>query len=160
MSDLPFATRFWRLFMRMYPAVRNSRVPWTPLSKPLTEARVALVTTCGVYLATDAPFDAALDHHGGDASFREIPGDVLPTQLAIRHGHYDEKAAQEDMNCIFPLWRLQALANEGLIGSVAPRHFGFRGAISKTQPLITRFAPDVAARLKADAVDIVLLTPC
>lgn len=160
MSDIDFKSRLTRFAMKLYPAVRNDRAPWTPLSRPLREARVALVSSCGVYLATDPPFDPALDHRGGDPTFREIPADASPDQIAIRHGHYDETAAKRDLNCVFPLWRLHALVAEGVIGSVAPRHYGFRGSISFTRRLIQDTSPEVARRLKADAVDIVLLTPC
>jgi D-proline reductase (dithiol) PrdB len=32
-------------------------IPWTPLSKPLRQATVALVTSAGISLRTDPPFD-------------------------------------------------------------------------------------------------------
>ncbi len=32
-------------------------IPWTPLSKPLKEATVALVTSAGISLKADPPFD-------------------------------------------------------------------------------------------------------
>jgi len=127
--------------------------PWTPLSKPLAEARVGLVTSCGVHLATDPPF-GPLD----DPTFRELP--AAATAFAISHPHYDHAAALKDLNCVFPLERLHELAAEGVIGAVAPRHFGFMGAISNPEPLVRETAPEVARRFKADAVDVVLLTPC
>lgn len=129
-------------------------IPWTPLSKPLAQCRVALVTSCGVHLKTDPPFGPA------DASFRELPADLRPEEVAIAHPHYDHHAAETDLNVVFPLERLKALAAEGLIGSVAPRHYGFMGGLPDLAPVVDTYGPEVARRLKADAVDIVLLTPC
>lgn len=150
--------RFWKLVMRFWPTGRSQQVPWTPLGKPLAEARVALVTSCGVHLAADVPFDTTLAH--GDVSFREIPGDLRLADATITHGHYDERDARKDLNVVFPLERLRELATEGLIGAVAPRHYGFLGSIMRPARLITDTAPEVARRLRADAVDVVLLTPC
>ena len=33
-------------------------IPWTPLARPLSEARLAIVSSAGIALATDRPFDA------------------------------------------------------------------------------------------------------
>lgn len=158
MAELDLHGRFWKLVMRFWPTGRATQVPWTPLAKPLAEARVALITTCGVHLATDPPFDLQTAH--GDVSFREIPGDAPLTDLTISHGHYDERDARRDLNVVFPLERLRELAAEGLIGAVAPRHYGFMGSIKRPARLIADTAPEVARRLRADAVDVVLLTPC
>lgn len=128
-------------------------VPWTPLSKPLSACRVALVTSCGVYLRSDPPFDLS-----GDPSFRELPASVSAADIGLAHAHYDHQSAQADLNVVFPLDRLRELAAEGRIGAVAPRHYSFMGATPAEG--IRETAPEVARRLKADAVDVVLLTPC
>jgi D-proline reductase (dithiol) PrdB len=148
--------RAWRCVMAHYPVVRGKDVPWTPLAKPLAEARVGLVTSCGVHLASDPPFDESRPL--GDPTFRELPADA--TAFKITHPHYDHRSALQDLNCVYPLGRLKELAAEGLIRSVAPRHFAFMGSITYTKPLIRESAPEVARRFKADAVDVVLLTPC
>jgi hypothetical protein len=43
-----------------------------PVSKPVKDARVAMVTTAGIHVASDPPFD--LKSRTGDPSYREIPG--------------------------------------------------------------------------------------
>lgn len=144
--------------MRFWPTGWSGQVPWTPLTRPLAEARVALVTSCGVHLTRDTPFDTSLAQ--GDVSFRELPGDVRPEDVTITHGHYDERDARQDLNVVFPIERLRELAAEGVIGAVAPRHYGFMGSIMRPGRLIRDTAPEVARRLRADAVDVVLLTPC
>lgn len=130
---------------------------WTHPSKPMAAWRVALVSTAGVHLRSQAPFDA--ESPQGDDSFREIPATTQPGELAVAHDHYDHADAGLDINCIFPLQRLQELAERGAIGSVAPRHFGLMGFIPDPRHLLEASAPAVAERLAADGVDAVFLTP-
>jgi hypothetical protein len=54
---------------------------------------------------------------------------------------------------------LKSMAETGLIGSVAPRHFSFMGSIAAPGRLIANTAPQVARILLEDEVDAVLLTP-
>lgn len=158
MASHPLHDRFWRLVMRLWPTGWAAAVPFTPLARPLAEARVALVTSCGVHLRADPPFETRATH--ADASFRALPGDVRAADVAITHGHYDEADARADLNVVFPIDRLRELAAAGAIGSVAAWHYGFMGSIPRPARLVRETAPEVARRLKADAVDVVLLTPC
>jgi len=51
-------------------------IPWTPLAKPLNQTTLALVTSAGVSLKTDPPFDMEREKREplwGDRSYREIP---------------------------------------------------------------------------------------
>ena len=61
--------------------------PINPLRKPVTELRVALVTTSGVHRDSDAPFD--LKSRTGDPSYREIPTDVPWDRLRLSHVGYN-----------------------------------------------------------------------
>lgn len=82
----------------------------------------ALITTAGVHLHDQEPFDI-----DGDNSWRVIPGDVESTQLMITHDHFDHRDADQDVNCVFPIDRLRELANEGIIAGVSNTHLGFMG---------------------------------
>ncbi len=137
-------------------AIVSTDVPWTPLVKPLAACRVALVTTGGVHLDTDPPFDLA--SRDGDPTFRRIPAGVEPRRLRISHGHYDTRDAERDVNVLFPIERLRELAAEGRIGGVAPTHYSF-GWIQAVDPLVRETAPVVARELIAAGVDAVVLTP-
>jgi D-proline reductase (dithiol) PrdB len=95
----------------------------------------------------------------GDASFREIPGDIQTSDLAVDHVHYDTTDANTDPNCVFPLDRLRELAKLGMIGAIAPMHYGFMGFIPDGRLLRDTTAPIVAERLLAQATDVVVLTP-
>lgn len=145
--------------MKAYP---YRRVDWSPgarLTKPLREARVAVVTTAAFFKPDQPPFDVSI--RGGDFSYRVLPLDTDLTTLLIAHRSdaFDGRGIAADKNLALPLDRLKALAEEGVIGSVAPRHFSFMGCISAPGRLINSTAPEVARTLVDDAVDAVLLTP-
>jgi D-proline reductase (dithiol) PrdB len=79
--------------------------------------------------------------------------------LTISHSHYDKSEALKDINVVFPIERLQELAKQQVIGSIATNHYGFMGYIPYTKPLIKGTAVEVARKLANDGVDIVILTP-
>lgn len=159
---IPAIAQVWAKFAarstdRLIPA--SSEVPFAQLGKPLHECRVALLTTGGLHLQDQLPFD--MDDPEGDASFREIPADVDLARLMITHKYYDHRDADRDLNVIFPLAHLRDLVANGVLGELAPRHFAFMGHIEGRHltRLIRKTAPEVAARLRADGVDCALLTP-
>ena len=127
----------------------SGEIPFAPLRKPLRQCTGVLITTAGVHLRSQPPFD--LENPDGDASSREIPGTTPDEELVISHKYYDHRDADQDLNVVFPLDHFRALAAQGVIGAVAPHHFGFMGHIDG--PLLEQFAarraPEVAARLPA-----------
>lgn len=131
--------------------------PVNPLPKPLEQARVAIVTTCGVHRATDLPFNLA--SRTGDPSYREISNDISFNWLKLSHVGYNTLRVGKDINCVFPLERLRELEAEGRIGSLNHRHFSFMGYIPMVDPLLKGTGPEVARKLREDAVDLVLLAP-
>ena len=137
----------------VYPS--PSRI--NPLPKPVHQCTVALVTTAGVHLKDDRPFE--LTNRLGDHTFRAIPHGTPFAQLALSHIGYNTKKISQDINCVFPLERLRELVQERTIGVVAPRHFSFMGYIPITEPLLKDTGPTVAAQLRQDEVDLVLLVP-
>lgn len=142
-----------------YLPVETTGVPWTPAVKPLSGSKVGLVTTAGIHHKTQPPFNMA--DPTGDPSFRTIDVSRPLTDLMITHDYYDHSDADRDINIVFPIERLWELKKEGVIGEVSKRHYGFMGHITgkHIQTLINGKAPDVARRLKADKIDIVVLIP-
>ena len=122
--------------------------------KPLSEMRLALVTTGGVHLLEGRRFD--IDDLSGDFSYREIPTNA--EELTWTHAYYRPEEAS-DLDAVFPLRTLRRLENKGVIGESNHRHFSFMGAIHDPGPLAAETAPEVAALLAEDEVDAVLLTP-
>jgi D-proline reductase (dithiol) PrdB len=139
--------------------VRSTSVPWTPLRRPVRECTIALVTTAGVHLRSDTPFD--MTDPDGDPSVRVIPVDTPRGEVRITHKYYDHSAADRDLNVVVPIDRLQELAAAGDVGGVAPRIYSFMGHIDgpHVRTLVERSAPDVARRLRGDGADAVVLTP-
>jgi D-proline reductase (dithiol) PrdB len=158
------ATLYGRLPILAQLAARHwkadgDEIPWAPARTPLSKASIALVTSAGVHLTGDRPFDMAKAE--GDASFRLIPGDTPLRDLRITHDYYDHGAADRDLNCVFPLERLRELAQAGRIGSVALRHIGTMGHIlgAEERRLVSETAPAIARLLVEDGVDYVLGSP-
>src|SRR4051812_3884827 len=93
-----------------------------PVVRPpaLASSRVAVVTTAALHGADEAPPE------GGDPSFRVI---TRTDGLAIGHKspNFDRTGWLGDPNVILPLDRLRELADDGVIGAVAPRHLAFAG---------------------------------
>ncbi len=140
-------------------SAESGEVPWSPARVPLARASVALVTSAGVHLKSDRPFD--MKNPDGDASFRVIPGDTALYDLTITHDYYDHRAADHDVNCVFPLGRLREVAAAGKVGCVARRHIGTMGHILRPEGwrLVADRAPAIARLLVDDRVDYVVAAP-
>lgn len=122
----------------------------------LAKRRVAIVTTAGLHLRSDRPFDSG----GAGIDYRVIPGNVAPAELVMSHAsvNFDRTGFQSDWNVVFPLDRLKDLVRDKIAGAVAAFHYSFMGAI----PQVTRYEPkarELAALLRADNVDAVVLSP-
>lgn len=138
-------------------ALTNPEPAFHLSSRPLSAARVALVTTAGAYLEGDPPFDVVDPH--GDSSFRLIPDASAPGQLRFSHSHYDTSRAAEDPNVVLPLEPLHALVARGVVGAAAPRHIGMMGFNPDPRRLVAESVPAVVDALQQDDVDIVVLSP-
>jgi D-proline reductase (dithiol) PrdB len=126
--------------------------PWAE-GPPLAQRRVAIVSTAGLHLRGDRPFDS------GAADYRVIPGDAPAAELIMSHVsvNFDRSGFQEDINVVFPLERLRELAAEGVVAAVADVHYSFMGA-TQMRALEAK-ARELAGLLKKDRVDAVLLSP-
>ncbi len=134
-------------------AMSKRCIPYTPRLREVNQSTFALVTTAGVHLRDQEPFNI-----NGDNSWRLIPGDVRANQLMITHDHYDHTDADQDINCIFPIDRLRELAEEGIIGGISDKHLGFMGYTQHMRDLYERAAPEVAKIILRTKANAVLLT--
>lgn len=141
------------------PGDGEEKVPWARLAGPLSRARVALVTTAGIHLKDQQPFD--MEDKEGDPSYRVLPSRLPEDAWTITHDYYDSRDALEDVNIVLPLDRLHELAGAGAIGEVSPRHLSFMGHIDgpHVETLLRTTGPEVAGLLAEDGVDAVLLAP-
>jgi len=118
-----------------------------------SKARVAVISTAGLHRREDRPFVP------GEMGYRLIPGDVAANDLVMSHisTNFDLTGFQMDVNMVLPLDRLNELAEDGEIGSVARYHYSFMGA---TDPIhMEDEARQLAAIMKKDGVDAVVLVP-
>ena len=146
-----------RKSMLMWPCVEHDDAPWTPMAKPLSESRLALVTTAGLHVRDDIPFGAS----GGDTSFRVIPRSAGAAGIIQSHFSigFDHTGIYRDINVTFPIDRLQELVEQGKIGSLSDNYYSFMGALRDVTGIIEESGPEVARRLKNEGVEVVLLTP-
>jgi hypothetical protein len=120
----------------------------------LSDATVAIVTSAALYPVGDEAFTAA------DTSYRFI--DRARRDLVLGHWspNFDRTGVAMDLNVVYPIDRLEELAERGVIGAVAPRHVSFAGNQPDDVATIRLDSgPAAAAALRADGVDVVLLTP-
>ena len=134
--------------------------PFQPLSKPLAQSRITIITTA-------APFDPTKGDQGPGAKYNSsakfysvYDGDTArPHDLRISHIAYDRvHTSAEDSGTWFPLPQLQRLALERRIGEVAPRFFGVPTNRSHRVTIETD-APEILRRCKDDRVDAAVLVP-
>ncbi len=131
--------------------------PWAPLRKDLSQSRLALVTTAGLHLRGDSPFNAK----EGDSSYRVIPSTATGSDFIQSHFSigFDRTGIYRDINVTFPIDRARELLERGVIGSVAPQYYSFMGALRNPEKVLEETGPEVDQRLKDEGVDLVLLTP-
>ena len=128
-------------------------IPYTPRFRELKESTFALITTAGVHLRNQEPFNIE-----GDNSWRLITDDVQSSQLMVTHEHYDHHDADEDINVVFPIDRLRELAQEGIIAGVGNKHLGFMGYTQNFRDLYERAAPAMAKEILRSKADGVIVT--
>ena len=148
-----------RNFIDAYRPRESEDIPWSQVTRLLRDSKVAIVTTAGLHHKNQHPFN--MNDPDGDPTFREIDIRRPISELMITHDYYDHADADLDINIVFPIERLREFKSYGIIGRVADIHYGYMGHIDgrHIETLIKEQAPEVARRLKADNVDVVLLTP-
>jgi len=137
-------------------------IPFSPLTKPLRECTVALVSTAGIARNDDQPFDQEgerRDPWWGDPSFRVIPLGTTERDVRLYHMHIDPRFGEADLDVVLPMRRLVELAREGIVGRAAPRHYSMMGYILEPTVLVEETAPAIAERMRLDAVDLAGLVP-
>jgi D-proline reductase (dithiol) PrdB len=137
-------------------------IPWTPLRKPLHQCGVALISSAGMALATDKPFDQEVERQNpwfSDPSFRVIPRDTTAEDIRVYHLHINPDFIQQDINCALPVKRLVELEASGDIGHAAPSHYSFIGYTCQPERLLDESVPEIIRKLSDETVDVVVLVP-
>lgn len=126
---------------------RHDSVPFAALSKPLSESRVGVVTTADLL-----PGEVPREH-------KLFSADNADYDKLYREKSWDKEATHtDDPETYLPLKRLSEHVEAGTIGSLSPRFYGAPTDYSQRLTL-EQDAPQIAAWMKEDAVDIALLIP-
>ncbi len=162
--------RFIAKILTRFPALLNiyvkrakpvvvEGIPWMPFTKDLRRCKIALLTTAGIHLKSQPPFN--MNDPDGDPTYREIPLNTPNSELIITHDYYDHKDADKDINIVFPIDRLKEMKAKGEIREIAEINYGLMGHVDENYipALINAAAPKIAERLKANNVDAAILTP-
>jgi D-proline reductase (dithiol) PrdB len=134
-------------------------VPFHPLRKPLSDSRVALITTAAPYQpgkgeqGPGAPYNARAKFFSVYSGDTDVDHDLRIAHIAIDRKH----TSMEDSGTWFPLPALRKLVASGRV-QLAPR---FHGAPTNRSQQHTKDedAPEVLARCVEDGADAALLVP-
>jgi len=134
--------------------VAPSNPSWCPITKPLNQSRVALLTSAALRLADQQPFIPR-----EDLSYRRVSANPAAGEIVIDHHSGIGRVPKQDPEIIFPRTPLAALAQKGIIGELSPCHFSFMGGLRQHKEIETELAPAIAGELAQEHVDLALLVP-
>ncbi len=137
-------------------------IPWTPMSKPLRETTIALVTSGGISMKSDLPFDMEREMREplwGDRSFRMIPRATTEKDIDVNHLHINTTYIKQDINVILPLARMTEFEQEKIIGRLAATAYSFYGFQWQNIDFLKEAIEPISKKMKLEKVEAVLLTP-
>ncbi len=138
---------------------RDEPTPFCALAKPLSEAKVAIITTAAPFDPTKGDQGPGALYNGSAKFFTPYRADASNADTRISHIAYDRKhTAAKDQQSWLPI---NALKNAGTAGSIGQAAQFFYGAPTNRSQRITRDedAPALLAMLREDEVDAVVLVP-
>ena len=134
--------------------------PFTKLAKPLSQSKVALVTTAAPYQPGKGDQGPGAAYNGSAKFYAVYSGDTARDHdLRISHIGYDRThTSATDSGTWFPLPALRQAAAAGRIGAVAAR---FHGAPTNRSQRVTleTDAPEILARICEDGADVAIIVP-
>jgi D-proline reductase (dithiol) PrdB len=139
-------------YTKPYAWAHFQAVPFTPLSKPISECRVALVTTAGRQEVDGSSHGQNLEF------FYAMATSPVPKNLYTTHLFWDKQATHtDDLDSFLPLNRLNEFSAKGCIGSVSPRFYGVLTDYSQGRT-VNLAAPQILEWCRQDQVDALLLS--
>jgi D-proline reductase (dithiol) PrdB len=137
---------------------------WAPFEKRLSESRIALLTSAGIYLKHEqTAFD--LEHEQthpdwGDPTWRAIPSSAPAGEIGVAHLHINDEDILADPEIALPMRLLEEMAGEGVVGGAAANHvavMGFQDRGLQVWHDIT--APEIVKHLREQGADALILAP-
>jgi glycine reductase len=149
MSGAPFESEM--------PPTAFAPVPMPAAISDLSKAKVMLITDGGLVPKGNP------DRIEGTAATRwgsyNIQGrdDLRGDDYEVSHGGYDTRFVQEDPDRLVPLDAMREMERKGVIGKLADQ---FISTCGRSNPLSNtrRLGREIAAKIKTDGIDAVILT--
>ncbi len=136
-----------------YDWSKNDTSPFVPVKKPLEESRISLIASSGIFRDDQEPFEPdgwPVDEVG----IRLIPKDTDGKRLKLYYNYYDHRDAVKDINCVYPVDRLQEFEEEGFIGELAPSLISLgMGRTYRRSLIFKTLAPKIVEALNEQGVD-------
>ena len=145
-------------YERPYRWAQYVDVPFTALTKPLSESRVAVITTAAPFLpeagdqGPGAPYNSAAKFYNVYSFPIDPEPDLRVSHVGIDRAH----TTATDKNSWLPLEQFKRLAKEGRIGSIAPRIHGAPTNRSH-KTTVEQDCPEMLERLREDGADVAVL---
>jgi D-proline reductase (dithiol) PrdB len=134
--------------------VSPSKQAWSPVTKPVNESKIAILSSAALRLQHQELFVPP-----EDLSYRRIPADPAAGSIIIDHHSGIGQVPKQDPEIVFPRTALASLAQQGIIGAISPFHLSFMGGVRRAQEIENELAPAIADELATMAVDLALLVP-
>jgi D-proline reductase (dithiol) PrdB len=137
-------------------------IPWTPMKRPLSQTTIALVTSAGISLKADPPFNMEREKREttwGDRSFREIPRETTEEDIDINHLHINTTYIRQDINVMLPLARMAEFEEEGAIGRLAPTAYSFYGFQWENTDFLKTAIDPISKKMSIEGAEAVFMTP-
>jgi len=145
--------------------------PFCPMDKPVSQARLMLLTSSGHFVQGDDPRPLGMENMTQDQAEQQImsflkepptlsaiPVNTPAEQLVMHHGGYDVRGARKDPSVSLPLAPLREMAADQLFAEIADPVYSFVGACSQTR-LNKTVGPEWVTMFKEKEVDAALLVP-
>lgn len=154
-TTIPYMERTRRYYRALgydndYVWAQFDDVPFARLSKPLAQARIALITTAGPPDLSNRNPAGRKQVWSGDVT---APPRNFDTDLA-----WDKESTHvDDRETFLPIDAMRAIVNEKLVGGLCGRFHGAPTDYSHRKTL-EHDAPEILRRLREDGADAALLT--
>jgi len=116
-----------------------SKTAWCPLKKPISESRVALLSSAALRLANQEPLVPR-----EDLSYRRVASDPKAGEIIIDHHSGIGRVPKEDPEIVFPRTALAKLVDERIVGMLSPFHLSFMGGLRRHREIEDDLAPALA----------------
>ena len=144
-------------FVTEYPMPVFDRVPPSPPLKDLANATIALVTSGGICPKGNPDhIEASSATKYGEYGLEEFDR-LTASSHETAHGGYDPTYANNDPNRVLPVDVMREMEKEGVFKKLYGKFFT---TVGNGTPVANakRFGAEIAAKLKKDGVDAVILT--